>query len=166
MVGKRVDFDKWAWYQCVDLFKDYCQKVLGITFWKTWNANQIRVNLYKIFDKKRTQIKGTKDIMQWDIICSIKGTYWHIAVVDSIWWGEIYVLEQNGSGVHPWNWIGPNAIRTHWYPFWFWVGVWRCQKIFDNLQIERAYIDTKLQNVKTDIANTNLYKQSIRYLNK
>lgn len=123
MLWKRVDYDKGYSYQCVDLFKDYADKVFGIRFWKTWNANQIRTNKYKIFDKRRKKINGTLDIRQWDIIIALIWKYWHIAVIDDPSIGS--VIEQNGSWKNSWNWLGANAIRLHTYPLTFRKGFWR-----------------------------------------
>lgn len=98
--------------------------------------------------------------MQWDIIFATKWTYWHVAIVDHIADGKIYVLEQNGSGKNSGSGLGANAIRVKGYPFSFWAGVWRCKKIFDNLQIERAYCDSKGTPEALE------YKQTLRYLAK
>ena len=154
------------WYQCVWLFKDYCDKVLWIKFKKTWNANNIWKNTYKIFDKNRTKIDGTNDLMCGDIIVSKNGKYWHVAVVDRILDGFIYVLEQNGSGMHSWSWLWANAIRVQKYEPSFRSGIWRCEKIFKNLEDERRYIDEKLKQPGTDKKVTNDYKNSIRYVKK
>lgn len=159
MIGKRINYDHWLGYQCVDLFKDYCNRVIWKSYWKTGNAKQIWTNKYKIFDKMWTYVQGTKDLMQWDIIVSIKGTYWHVAIIDRITWWKIFVLEQNGSGKRSGNGLGPNAIRIRPYPFSFWTGIWRCEKIFQNLQLERQYIN------KTN-KNTLDYENSIRYIFK
>jgi hypothetical protein len=70
-LGKRVDYDKFAGYQCVDLAKQYMDEVLTIKPGQTGNANQMRANTYKCFDANRTQIKGTTDLMQGDIVFSI-----------------------------------------------------------------------------------------------
>lgn len=163
-VGKKVDYDKWAGYQCVDLFKQYMDEVLGIKLGKSWSAKQIRKNSYKIFNKTRTQHPGTKDLMQGDIICSYKWKFWHIAIFDHYAWNQAFVLEQNGSGLHSGSWVGSNAIRVHWYALSFWAGTWRCQKIFDNLELERAFIDAKLKSIAGDTSNTLNYRQSIRYV--
>lgn len=155
-LGKRVDYDKFAGYQCVDLAKQYMDEVLTIKPGQTGNANQMRANTYKCFDANRTQIKGTTDLMQGDIVFSIVWTYWHVAIVDRMIGANISVLEQNGSGQNSGNWLWANAIRLHSYNPSFFVGVWRCQKIFDNLQKERAYCDDQVRNTQD-------YKNAIRY---
>lgn len=158
MLGKRVDYDGGKGYQCVDLMKSYCWNVLWLDIHMSWNANQAWKNIYKIFNKDWQQIKGTNDLMQWDIIFSTNGAYWHVAIVDHIVWGKIYVLEQNGSGKNSGSGLGANAIRVKDYPFSFWAWVWRCKKIFDNLTTERAYCDSK--GTPEAIA----YKATLRYL--
>lgn len=163
LIGWRVDFDWAYWYQCVDLFKDYCKRVLGITMTKTWNANEIWNNTYNIFDNTWTKIIGTDDLMQWDIIIRETGKYWHIWVVDRYLSWKILVLEQNGSMNPNVNWTDWDEVRVQSYKPEFWTGVWRCQKIFDNLQAERAFIDAKLATNPPDSIQTQMYKDSIRY---
>jgi hypothetical protein len=161
-LGKRIDFDKWAGYQCVDLFKLYMKEVLGTTIGHSWSAKQIWSNKYHCFDAQWKQIKGTKDLIQWDIVCFLFGKYWHIGIIDTI--GDfVCVLEQNWSGKNPGSWTGENAIRVHPYAPSSCVGVWRCKKIQDNLAIEIAFIDEKLTKVNTDIDNTMKYKDTIAY---
>jgi len=157
VIEKKVDFDKWLWYQCIDLFKDYMDKVIGKRITKSWSAKQVRNNTYKLFDKNRMQIKGTEDLMQWDIIVSSKWKYWHIGIVDRYVDWKIYVLEQNWSWKNSWSWTGDNAIRIQPYDTSFWAGVWRCEKIFENLQLEREYIENR-KIITED------YRESIRYL--
>jgi hypothetical protein len=45
----------------------------------------------------------------------------------------------------------------------FFVGVWRCMKIFENLQAERKYIDKKIKERSDMVEITKRYKESIRY---
>lgn len=120
MLWKRVDYDSAYWFQCVDLFKDFARQVLGIAYWRTGNAKEIRTNKYKVFGKGWKQIKWTKDLKEGDIIVRWVGTYWHIAIVDT---NTDYVLEQNWSGKNSGNGLGPNAIRLQKYSkaFWSWV---------------------------------------------
>jgi hypothetical protein len=164
MLWKRIDFDKWKWYQCIDLFKDYMFKVLGIKIITSGNAKDVRTNKYKVFDNTWQKIPWTKDLMQWDIIVSTKWTYWHIAIVDKVLAVKPYVLEQNWSWIRSGNWLWANAIRVQCYEPSFRAGVRRCKKIFDNLQKERLFIDKKIQKINTDVETTLAYKNSIRYL--
>nr|DAS81018.1 MAG TPA: CHAP domain protein [Bacteriophage sp.] len=50
------------------------------------------------FFANREKIKGTKNLMQGDIIIRSQGQYGHVAIVDHVLNGKVYVLEQNGSG--------------------------------------------------------------------
>lgn len=152
------------WYQCVWLFKDYMDKVLWYKVRISWNANQIRTNKYWVFNTIRQRIFWMNDLMQGDIIISLKWTCWHIAIVDHIAWWKIFVLEQNGSWKNSGSWTGANAIRVQGYTPWFWVWVWRCSKIFSNLQLERKFIDDKLSKNPSDYKSTLDYKNSIRYI--
>jgi len=117
--------------------------------------------------------------MQWDIIVRTRWKYGHIAIVDRIANGMIYVLEQNGSGKNSGSGEWENAIRLKGYPFDFYDIVLRCPKIFDNLQEERRYIEEKLlerqEAVKADpesnllkakLIATQDYQNSIRYIKK
>lgn len=122
MLWKRVNYDRAYWYQCIDLYKDYMDKVYWIKLGRVWNANQVWYNRYRSFDKRRKRIWGTKDLQQWDIIISTRWRYWHIAVVHSFD-NRVQVLEQNG--VWWWNWLRWNAIRIKDYSKHFWRGVWR-----------------------------------------
>lgn len=163
-INKRVDFDWAFWYQCVDLFKQYVKECIGIILWKTGNANEIRQNKYHCFDSKWSKIPGTKDLMQWDIILFNMWQYWHIGIVDRITDWKINVLDQNWGNVQWTNWEWDDSIKIHKYDIWDKriSGVWRCEKIFENLQQERAYIDAKLSKEPND-KNTLDYKSSIRY---
>jgi len=122
MLWKRINYDHAYWYQCVDLFKDYMDKVYWVKLGRSWNANQIRYNRYKPFDKRRQRIYWTADLKQWDIIISLYGRYWHIAVVNNDWI-KVNVLEQNW--VWGWNWLRWNAIRLKQYSKRFWKWVYR-----------------------------------------
>lgn len=161
-LGKRINIDWGAGYQCVDLFKLYMKEVLGTTVGHSWSAKQIWSNKYRCFDAQWKQIKWTSDLIQWDIIVSTKWKFWHIGIVDTIW-DFICVLEQNGSGKNSWSWLGENAIRVHPYTHSFRAWVRRCKKIQDNLALEMDFIDEKLSKVNTDIDNTIKYKKTITY---
>jgi len=174
MNGKRIDYDWWKWYQCVDLFKDYMDKVLGIKLKMSWNADDIWTNKYYIFKTGWRRIVGTRDLMQGDVIVRGTETGFHVAIFDHICWWQVYVWEQNGIGKNKatkniaGDWIGWNAIRLHWYTPSFWSGVWRNKKIEDNFKQEIAFIDAKLTTKLTaiDRKNTIDYKNSIRYIVK
>ena len=161
-IWKSVDCDGSSGFQCVDLARQYMKEVLNIDR-KMGNANQWRSNIYKVFDTQWERMPGTKDLMQWDIIFSKNWQYGHVAIVNTITKDGIMVLEQNGSGIYSWSGVWANAIRLHTYPFSFWTGVWRCKKIFDNLQLERNYIAWKEQQSPIDKVNIMDYKSSLRY---
>jgi hypothetical protein len=63
-LGKNIDYDNFAGYQCVDLFKLFCHAVLGLRYAKTGNANELWDNRYNTFTKARTRIIGNKDLKQ------------------------------------------------------------------------------------------------------
>ena len=92
-LGKRIDYDRAYAYQCVDLAKLYLDKVLGLgKIESLGDAKNVANN--RLF-AGREIIKGTTDLMQGDIIIRTKGKYGHIAIVDHIAGGKVYVLEQN-----------------------------------------------------------------------
>ena len=158
-IGKRVDVDNFplSWpYQCIDLAKQYCKEVLWIPYWKTGSARQMWNNEYKFFDANRTQIVWAKDLMQGDIVFFDFGPDWHVAIMHNIIFNNPQVLEQNWGWKNSWSWIWSNAIRLHTYNPTSVLWVWRCQKIFDNLQKERTYCDDQIKNTQD-------YKTSIRY---
>lgn len=101
--------------------------------------------------------------MQGDIIIRTKGKYGHIAIVDHIAGGKVYVLEQNWSDKNSWSWIWPNAIRIQPYSFSFYDTILRCKKIFENLQAERAFVAEKVRKLQEEIRITNEYLATTRY---
>jgi len=164
VIWKRIDGDWYpkTWkYQCVDLVREYCNTVLRMKLYKVGNAKDRWSNKYKIFDKTRTKIIGTKNLCQWDIVINAKWEYGHIWIIDQIINNNIIRLEQNGVGW--WNWLRWNSIRLHPYPMSFATGVWRCKKIQDNLALEDQFIVNKLKNIWTDVENTLKYKNTILY---
>jgi len=161
---KRVNMD-WAYgYQCVDLVKFYIKDLLWYIAGKAWNANEMRANKYKYFDKTREQIKWTKNLMMWDVIFRWTKKWYHVAIFDHKANWKLYVIEQNWSGLNSGSWLWANAIREQWYSSSYWTWVRRCKKIFENLQKERLFIDKKLQTLKWDTSTTLDYKNSIRVM--
>lgn len=161
-LGKRIDYDWSFWFQCVDLAKLYLDKVVGLgKIGSLGDAKNVANN--RLFAKGREIIKGTNDIMQGDIIIRTKWKYGHIAIVDHVAGGKVYVLEQNWSGKNSWSWIWPNAIRVQPYSFSFYDTVLRCKKIFENLQAERAFVDEKIKKLQEEIRITNEYLATTRY---
>lgn len=102
--------------------------------------------------------------MQGDIIISSHGQYGHVAVVDHILNGKVYVLEQNGSGKNSGSGIWANAIRIQAYRLDFYDTVLRCKKIFDNLVLEREFVAEKLKKLKGVEGQENEIKITKEYL--
>ena len=72
-LGKRVDYDKRVGHQCVDLFKQYMDEVIGIKCKAVGSAKEIRKNTFKAFKTPMRQKHiGMNDLMQGDVICSDK----------------------------------------------------------------------------------------------
>lgn len=171
LLGKRVDYDNFAGYQCVDLIKVYLDSCLGMgTIGRIGNASDIRENRYSYFNNTWEKIPGTNNLMQWDIIISTKGKYGHIAIVDHVADGKVRVLEQNGAGQDSGSGLWANAVRVKDYDPSFWAGVRRCKKIFDHLQLERTSIEQKVQKLSREIFelqqqmhNTTVYREGIRF---
>ena len=102
------------------------------------------------FFTNREKIKGTKNLMQGDIIISSHGQYGHVAIVDHILNGKVYVLEQNGSGKDSGSGLGANAIRIQPYNLSFYDTILRCKKIFDNLLLEREFVAKKIARLEKE----------------
>jgi len=161
-LGKRIDYDWSFWFQCVDLAKLYLDKVAWLgEIWPLGDARDIPNN--HLFAKGWEILKWTDDLMQWDIIIRTRGKYGHIAIVDHITGGKVYVLEQNWSGKNSWSWIWPNAIRIQPYSLSWYDTVLRCKKIFENLQAERQFVAEKVRKLQEEIRITNEYIATTRY---
>lgn len=123
--GKGIDFDGYYGYQCVDLYRQYCQEVLGIPQSpKVTGAS----NIWESYLKEHfIEIKNTPDaIPQFgDIIIWNKyagGGYGHVAIFDSGDVDSFTSFDQNwpvGSLCHfqPHNytnvigWLRPKSIQ-------------------------------------------------------
>lgn len=143
VLGKAVGKEIYG-YQCVWLFKDYCNNVLDMNIKKSGNAKEIWTNKYRIFGPDRMEGDWVKNLMQWDILVSNNGNFGHVAIFDRYVDGKIYVLEQNGSWKNSGDGIGPNAVRVHWYTPTFFSVLWRSNKIIYNYLKEVDYIENKL----------------------
>jgi hypothetical protein len=126
-LGKRIDFDRVAGYQCVDLIKQYLASEFGLTPGSWGNAIDYWYNtnpaLLTKFDKLSTKETRTGDIV---IFAGINGSpYGHIGIADSPA-GTITVgtLEQNGATGNGAGTAG-DAIRVRGIPKWRVVGVLR-----------------------------------------
>lgn len=114
----RVDYDWSYWYQCVDLTRDYCNKVYWISLpWSWWSA----LNWWKIKRPWFKDVLNTPNGVppQWAIIFftlpQLKVNYGHVAVVDNADTKSVTVIEQNALGTG--NGLGANAIRIHSYNY-------------------------------------------------
>ena len=115
------------------------------------------------------KIKGMNNLMQGDIIISSHGQYGHVAIVDHVLNGKVYVLEQNWSGKDSGSGLGANSIRIQPYRLDFYDTVLRCKKIFDNLVLEREFVAEKLKKLEgvagqeSEIKITKEYLATTRY---
>lgn len=160
--GKRVDYDKQYDYQCTDLAKQYLFEVLR--FEKIGALGNAKDMPNNPFFSSWEKIKGTKNLMQGDIIISSHGQYGHVAIVDHILNGKVYVLEQNGSGKDSGSGLGANSIRIQPYRLDFYDTILRCKKIFDNLVLERKFVAEKLKKLEGVEGQENEIKITKEYL--
>lgn len=160
--GKRVDYDGAYWFQCTDLAKQYIDE--GLEFGKIGALGNAKDMPNNPFFSSWEKIKGTKNLMQGDIIIRSQGKYGHVAVVDHILNGKVYVLEQNGSGKDSGSGLGANAIRIQPYRLDFYDTVLRCKKIFDNLVLEREFVAEKLKKLKGVVGQESEIKITKEYL--
>lgn len=166
--GKRVDYDGAYWFQCADLAKQYISEALE--FGKIGALGNAKDMPKSPFFANWEKIKGMKNLMQWDIIIRSQGQYGHVAVVDHILDGKVYVLEQNGSGKNSGSGLGANAIRVQPYNLSFYDTILRCKKTFDNLVLEREFVAEKIARLEkewgqeSEIRNTKEYLATTRYI--
>lgn len=160
--GKRVDYDGAYWFQCADLAKLYIDE--GLEFGKIGALGNAKDMPNNPFFSSWEKIKGTKNLMQGDIIIRSQGKYWHVAVVDHILNGKVYVLEQNWSGKDSGSGLGANAIRIQPYNLSFYDTILRCKKIFDNLVLEREFVAEKLKKLEGVEGQENEIKITKEYL--
>lgn len=161
-LGKRVDYDGAYGFQCADLAKLYIDE--GLEFGKIGALGNAKDMPNNPFFSSWEKIKGTKNLMQGDIIIRSQGKYWHVAVVDHILNGKVYVLEQNGSGKNSGSGLGANSIRIQPYRLNFYDTVLRCKKIFDNLVLEREFVAEKLKKLKGVVGQESEIKITKEYL--
>ena len=165
---KRVDYDGSYGFQCTDLAKQYISE--GLEFGKIGALGNAKDMPNNPFFSSWEKIKGMNNIMQGDIIIRSKGKYWHVAVVDHVLNGKVYVLEQNWSGKDSGSGLGANAIRIQPYNLSFYDTILRCEKIFDNLVLEREFVAEKLKKLEgvagqeNEIRNTKEYLATTRYI--
>ena len=159
---KRVDYDKKYDYQCTDLAKQYISE--GLEFGEIGALGNAKDMPNNPFFSSREKIKGTKNLMQGDIIIRSQWPYGHVAIVDHVLNGKVYVLEQNWSGKDSGSGLGANAIRIQPYRLDFYDTVLRCKKIFDNLVLEREFVAEKLKKLKGVEGQENEIKITKEYL--
>lgn len=159
---KKVDYDGSYGFQCADLAKQYISEALEFgKIGALWNAKDMPKSL---FFTNREKIKGMKNLMQGDIIIRSLGKYWHVAVVDHVLNGKVYVLEQNGSGKDSGSGLGANSIRIQAYRLDFYDTILRCKKIFDNLVLERKFVAEKIARLEKEWGQENEIKITKEYL--
>ena len=159
---KKVDYDGSYGFQCADLAKQYISEALEFgKIGALWNAKDMPKSP---FFANREKIKGTKNLMQGDIIIRSQGQYGHVAIVDHILNWKVYVLEQNGSGKDSGSGLGANSIRIQAYRLDFYDTVLRCKKIFDNLVLERKFVAEKLKKLEGVEGQENEIKITKEYL--
>ena len=165
---KRVDYDGAYWFQCADLAKQYISEALE--FGKIGALGNAKDMPKSPFFAQWEKIKGMNNLMQGDIIIRSQGQYWHVAIVDHVLNGKVYVLEQNGSGKDSGSGLGANSIRIQPYRLNFYDTVLRCKKIFDNLVLEREFVAKKLKKLEgvegqeNEIKITKEYLATTRYI--
>ena len=165
---KKVDYDGRYWFQCTDLAKLYIDE--GLEFGKIGALGNAKDMPNNSFFSSWEKIKGMNNIMQGDIIIRSQWPYGHVAVVDHVLNGKVYVLEQNGSGKDSGSGLGANAIRIQPYKLDFYDTVLRCKKIFDNLVLERKFVAEKIEKLskewgqEAEIRNTREYLATTRYI--
>lgn len=167
-LGKRVDYDGSYGFQCADLAKLYIDE--GLEFGKIGALGNAKDMPNNPFFSSWEKIKGTKNLMQGDIIIRSQGQYGHVAIVDHVLNWKVYVLEQNGSGKNSGSGLGENAIRIQAYRLDFYDTILRCKKIFDNLVLERKFVAEKIARLEkewgqeNEIRNTKEYLATTRYI--
>lgn len=110
MSGKRIDWDKQYWFQCVDLIRDYTHTYDYPRITTYWNAIDLwKKWLWDWYKRINNSILSTPSV--WDIILFNTWTYGHIAIAwrwNPIW---IEILEQNAGNWNG-NWLWDNSIRV------------------------------------------------------
>ena len=158
--GNKVDYDHCYGYQCVDLIKQYMEECLKLG--KIGSLGNAKAIPNSPVVKKRDKFKiTTTNLRQWDIVVRTQGTYGHVAIVDRVAGGKVYVLEQNGSGKNSGNGEGANAIRVKDYKFWFYDTALRCSATTKNFNSEKQYVLDKIKERQKLLDDTIEYYRSI-----
>ncbi len=87
--GKGVDWDNYAAGQCVDLFRYYCDEVLGIpqpagvwgaaNFWSDFSSDPVLVENFTQLENTTNFIPNKGDVAIWNF--NAGGGYGHVAIV-------------------------------------------------------------------------------------
>ena len=124
VLGTAIDYDWVYWHQCVDLVKDYSEKVLNIPLGSFWGSAltgwQNFSNTFSVdkWDKVVNNYNDPEQVPEeWDIIFFKWWEYWHTGVVlkSYVWENRIDILEQN---VGNWDGIGSDdyiEVNTYSY---------------------------------------------------
>ena len=161
-LGKKIDYDNCYKYQCVDLVKLYLDKCCW--YWKIgslWNAKDLPNN--RFFDWRAKIKLTTNNAKQWDIVVASNWTYGHVAIVDRIVNGKIYVMEQNGTGKNSGSWTDGNEIRIQPYSFGFFNLILRSDAIVKNFNLERDYTLEMINERKKLLDATVDYYRAIQW---
>lgn len=102
-LGKKADWDGFYGGQCVDLFRYYCDEVLGIkqpagvwgaaNFWTNFDTDPVLVNNFTKIENTREFIPKRGDIMVWNF--NSGGGYGHISIVLEATRDRFISLDQN-----------------------------------------------------------------------
>lgn len=124
-----------------------------------WNAKAVPNSPYF---KNRNKFKiTTNNLRQGDIVVNTSGTYGHIAIVDRVAGGKVWVLEQNGSGKNSGSGEWANAIRVKDYKFGFFDTALRGSQITKNFNAEKNYVLAKIKERQKLLDDTVEYYRSI-----
>jgi len=146
-LGKKVDYDGVFQYQCVDLIKQYIKDLTGHEPWVFGGAAAVGYDTGSPFVGIQTWVKipRSEGVMprQGDVIFwwpSTGNSYGHVAIVDSIAWSKVTVIEQNGVGGGNGEW--GNAIRRKAYMLK--NTLWRYRYITPLSPADQKIVDTAL----------------------
>lgn len=118
---RAVDFDWEYANQCVDWVKAYA-KSLGYRITTSWNAKDFAIQwLWKNWSRIYWEP------WVWDIVVFPTWKYWHIAVVQSIIWKQINVIDQNknwkayhnNNALNLWAPVSYSSYKLQWNEVYF-----------------------------------------------
>lgn len=114
-IGKRVDVDNYAGFQCVDFARQYCAELWtpigtfsgsAFNWWKTGSP----------FDYKWKRVVSTSWTIPsaWDVVFfapTKNNPYGHVAIADNECTETVLKIIEQNAGSWNWDWKGNNAIR-------------------------------------------------------